>query len=136
MLGVVENMADIALPLSLLSQVGGGVKLITKQGEDVSSAMLDKIRSLIPELLDLSLQSQLFMSSPPAALGSCAPLSTPLGMCKQFNVPYLGRLPLDPQVTRACEDGKSFLEVFPDSPAAAPFSEVVQRLVDIVSRIR
>lgn len=30
-LGVVENMADIALPLSLLTQEGGGVKLITKQ---------------------------------------------------------------------------------------------------------
>ncbi|RYG68644.1 hypothetical protein EON64_04735 [archaeon] len=108
------------------------------QGEDVSSQMLEKIRAFIPELLDISLQSQLFMSSPPASLGvpSSTPLSTPLSMCKQFNVPYLGRLPLDPQVMRACEEGKSFLEVYPDSPAAAPFSEVVQKLVDIVSRIK
>ncbi len=50
-------------------------------------------------------------------------------MAKRFNVPYLGKLPMDPNMMRACEEGKSFLEIFPDSVAAKPFLHIVHNLI-------
>lgn len=47
-------------------------------------------------------------------------------MAKKFNVPFLGRLPLDNKMTGACEEGVSFLEEYPDSVAAPAFSKIVQ----------
>lgn len=42
-----------------------------------------------------------------------------------------GKLPMDPNMMRACEEGKSFLEAYPDSVAAAPFAAVVRSIVQM-----
>lgn len=42
-----------------------------------------------------------------------------------------GKLPMDPNMMRACEEGKSFLEAYPHSVAAAPFAEVVRSIVQM-----
>jgi hypothetical protein len=39
------------------------------------------------------------------------------GMCKDMGVRFLGKLPLDPRIAQACDQGKSFLDEIPDSPA-------------------
>ncbi len=57
--------------------------------------------------------------------------NTPQGMAQRFDVPYLGKLPMDPNMMRACEEGKSFLEAYPGSVAAAPFAAVVQQIVQM-----
>lgn len=36
-----------------------------------------------------------------------------------------GKIPLDPNLLRACEDGSSFIELFPSSPAVPSFVSVV-----------
>jgi len=59
------------------------------------------------------------------------PANTPQGMAQRFDVPYLGKLPMDPNMMRACEEGKSFLEAYPGSVAAAPFAAVVQQIVQM-----
>jgi hypothetical protein len=51
-------------------------------------------------------------------------------MAAQFGVPYLGKLPMDPNMMEACERGRSFLEAFPASPAAGPFAAIVDRLIE------
>lgn len=56
--------------------------------------------------------------------------NTPAGMAEKFNVPFLGRLPMDPNLMRACDEGKSFLENFPESPASKAFSEIVGKIVE------
>lgn len=42
-----------------------------------------------------------------------------------------GKLPMDPNMMRACEEGKSFLEAYPGSVATAPFAEVVRSIVQM-----
>jgi len=32
-----------------------------------------------------------------------------------MGVPFLGKIPLDPRLARACDEGKSFLEEYPNS---------------------
>lgn len=53
----------------------------------------------------------------------------PRGMAEKFAVPYLGKLPLDPNLLKACEDGVSFVEKYPSSPAASPLNAIVDGLI-------
>lgn len=49
-------------------------------------------------------------------------------MCKEMGVPYLGKIPLDPFVSRAAEMGKSVFEAGNDSPGVVALREMVQKI--------
>ncbi|KAM9457413.1 cytosolic Fe-S cluster assembly factor nubp1 [Clarias gariepinus] len=51
-------------------------------------------------------------------------------MCEDLRLPLLGRVPLDPRIGRCCDEGKSFLNEVPDSPAAAVYCAIVQSIKD------
>ncbi|MCJ8739684.1 hypothetical protein PDJAM_G00050020 [Pangasius djambal] len=51
-------------------------------------------------------------------------------MCEELSLPLLGRVPLDPRIGRSCDEGKSFLNEVPDSPAAAVYRAIVQSIKD------
>ncbi|KAF2671979.1 cytosolic Fe-S cluster assembly factor NBP35 [Microthyrium microscopicum] len=53
-------------------------------------------------------------------------------LCEDENVPFLGSVPLDPRIGQACDFGESFLEAFPDSPAAKRISQVVDNVSKII----
>ena len=90
-LGVVENMSEYAAPLSTL-------RFRDAAGLDQTEATLAAIRAKCPELLDLSAVADVF----PRARGGAE------AMASQFSVPFLGRVPLDPSITKACESGTSY----------------------------
>jgi Flp pilus assembly CpaE family ATPase len=50
-------------------------------------------------------------------------------MAAKYEIPYLGSLPMDPNMMKACEDGYSFLELYPDSMAAADFKAIIDKVV-------
>jgi hypothetical protein len=72
-----------------------------------------------PELLSMIVTTDVFPSS---GLG-------PLGMANKYNVPYLGKLPLDPNLLKACEEGVAFVEKFPGSAAVKPLNDIVNKLI-------
>ena len=47
-------------------------------------------------------------------------------MCSDLNVPFLGKLPVDPKLARACDEGKDFLTEFKNSSAAEAFTEIAK----------
>ena len=47
-------------------------------------------------------------------------------MCEEMQVPFLGSVPLDPRIAKCCDEGKSFLEEFPDSPATLAISNILK----------
>lgn len=49
-------------------------------------------------------------------------------MCSEMDVPFLGRIPLDPNVSKAGEMGKSMFENEKDSPAVLALSDIVGKL--------
>eukprot|EP01040_Poterioochromonas_malhamensis_P010978 gene10978-11965_t len=110
-LGVVENMSDIKISFSSLLQPDTGVKLVNEQGDDITGNVLQTIREKCPELLQVYLQSNLF-KLPESEQGG-DDFSNPTNMAKKYNIPYLGKLPMDPNMMRSCEEGKCFLEYFP-----------------------
>ncbi len=58
----------------------------------------------------------------PASTGGAA------RMCEDMQVPLLARLPLDPRIARACDDGRSFIEDAPDSPATAAYLNLIAQI--------
>jgi len=47
-----------------------------------------------------------------------------------MNVPFLGRIPFDPQMVACSDAGESYMEKYPDSEATQAFNEVVKRIVE------
>ena len=46
-----------------------------------------------------------------------------------MNVPFLGSIPMDPQIAEACDGGR----IFVDHYAATPTAEIMRRMVRLIS---
>ncbi|OQR86831.1 nucleotide-binding protein 1 [Achlya hypogyna] len=112
-LGVVENMAGIQQTLDQVKFVH------PESASDETAHVLQVLREKAPELLQYAVQLQVF---PPASGGGEA-------MARAFQVPFLGRLPLDANLTQACEQGVSFLEAYPKSSGAKAFESIVKQVI-------
>jgi len=113
-LGLVENMAASSLPLTELTFQDGA--------EDRTEEVFAVLRQVAPQLLDLKVSFNPF-----PAFGE-----GPQGMAQKFGVPFLGKVPLDPNLLKACEAGGSFLSLYPNSTAARPLGLIVEKLVNTV----
>eukprot|EP01027_Heterolobosea_sp_BB2_P010613 GEZU01015555.1.p1 GENE.GEZU01015555.1~~GEZU01015555.1.p1 ORF type:complete len:316 (+),score=57.81 GEZU01015555.1:63-1010(+) len=49
-------------------------------------------------------------------------------LAEMFNVPFLGRVPLDPRLMQSCEKGKSLFSEAPDSPCAVAIRDIVSKI--------
>jgi hypothetical protein len=43
-----------------------------------------------------------------------------------MRVPFLGAIPLDPQIAEACDSGQAFVRRYPASPTAALMHTIIQ----------
>ncbi len=50
-------------------------------------------------------------------------------MAREMGVPFLGRIPIDPQIVTAGDAGLSFLQGFPSAPGAVALNVVISRLL-------
>lgn len=113
-LGVVENMASFTC-----GALGNLTLIDPSSGADCSEAARGVLARVAPELLHLVVRSDLL----PRSGGG------PEAMAVRFGVPYLGALPMDPDLTAATEAGLSLIQHRPSSSAAAPLRALVARLV-------
>lgn len=47
-------------------------------------------------------------------------------MASEFNLPFLGQIPLDHRLTQACDEGIDFFEEYSDSATASAFIQLVK----------
>lgn len=120
-LGVIENMARVVLPLDQLTLVDRA------SGEDRTAAFRDALQQspLTRHLLE-QLDASLAVFAPHGG--------GPKAMAENFGVPFLGAIPLDPLLLAACEKGQSFVDTCPDAPAARPFAKIVDALITAVQK--
>merc|ERR550539_882194 len=86
-LGIVENMSRFEIKVSDLS-------FCNNEKEDITEQIKETLRQKCPEVLDLIAAADVF-----------APTGTgPQGMAMKYNVPYLGAIPLDPNLLHSCEE--------------------------------
>ena len=45
-----------------------------------------------------------------------------------MKVPFLGRIPIDPEIVRCADAGTCYVQRFAKSPAAEAFNQIVQHL--------
>ena len=55
-------------------------------------------------------------------------------LSQEFGAPLLGKIPLDPRLMQACEDGVPLSEIAPDSAAVTAINGVVDQLVKILQQ--
>nr|VDD39944.1 unnamed protein product [Brassica oleracea] len=92
----------------------------TGSSVDVTQDMISCIRENAPELLDgVFAWSQVFDSSGGGAER----------MCEEMGVPFLGKVPLDPQLGRAAERGKSCFEANKCSVSAPALKSIIEKVV-------
>ena len=120
-LGIVENMARFQIrvqDLSFLTRNDDG----SGSGNDVdcTNDVLALLREKCPEVLTMTAAANVFA---PSGTG-------PRGMAMKFNVPFLGAIPLDPNLLKACEEGKCFVQSFPQSAAVASLNSIADQIVN------
>ncbi|KAH0705091.1 hypothetical protein KY290_009786 [Solanum tuberosum] len=93
-LGVVENMSGLSQPLSEFK-----FTRTTETGEqkDMTEWAMSYMRENAPEMLNLIACTEVFDTSGGGAAK----------MCNDMGVPFLGKVPLDPQLCKAAEEGRS-----------------------------
>ncbi|KAL9246966.1 hypothetical protein vseg_020444 [Gypsophila vaccaria] len=114
-LGVVENMSGLSQPLTDVRFLNP-----TETGEqkDVTEWALQYIREKAPELLNLVTYSEVFDSSGGGAAK----------MCQELGIPFLGKVPLDPQLGKAAEDGRSCFDDKKCTVSAAALKSIIAKL--------
>jgi len=50
-------------------------------------------------------------------------------MCKDLGLAFLGKIPLDPTLARACDEGESYLERCPNSAASVAYQQVFAKII-------
>lgn len=69
----------------------------------------------------------------------CEELIEPFGesigeeMANKVDVPFLGRLPFDPNISRSVREGKPFILNYLDSPTAKEFEKVTKKILSILT---
>ncbi len=53
---------------------------------------------------------------------------------KDFNIPFLGKIPIDPKIAETGDEGKPFVLEYKDSPSTKAFEEIVEKIEKIVTR--
>lgn len=132
-------MSGISLPLSQLLAPSSNMRLTNSRGEDMTDSVILRLKEVCPELLELNLITPFFTTSdsstnPNSSNSQDDPLNTfsntPFNMTKKFQIPYLGKIPMDSNMTKACEEGYSFSAVHSTSVAAEPFRHIVTQLIE------
>ncbi|GAU96229.1 hypothetical protein RvY_07703 [Ramazzottius varieornatus] len=50
-------------------------------------------------------------------------------LAEEYAIPYLGNIPIDPELTKTLEEGGNFIEKFPDSRVASTMRTIVTNLI-------
>eukprot|EP01117_Protostelium_nocturnum_P009745 TRINITY_DN3483_c0_g2_i2.p1 TRINITY_DN3483_c0_g2~~TRINITY_DN3483_c0_g2_i2.p1 ORF type:complete len:335 (+),score=109.61 TRINITY_DN3483_c0_g2_i2:38-1006(+) len=56
-----------------------------------------------------------------------------LKMCQDMDLHFLGAIPLDPRIARACDEGRFYMDEFPDSEATKQFNKVIDGILERVN---
>jgi ATP-binding protein involved in chromosome partitioning len=46
-----------------------------------------------------------------------------------MNIPFLGRIPLDPEMVQCADTGQSYMEKYPDSQVTKAFNQIVEKIM-------
>jgi len=86
---------------------------------------LKLLQSKCPEILNGEIMAGSVLFTPPKSGGA-------RDMAERYNAPYLGCLPLDPNLLKSCDEGLCFVEEFENSSATKAFTDIVDGVIKAV----
>ena len=120
-LGLIENMGSIQTSLSQMT-------FLDQEGKDSTESVLQELKEKCPHILDMVATSDLFRTNSSSSSTEDSTSGSEI-MAQQYSVPFWGKLPCDSKLLKCCEEGKSFVEACPNSPAAKIMNQFAERLV-------
>ena len=57
-------------------------------------------------------------------------------MAKQMHVPFLGRIPIDPQIVQSCDSGRPFVYHYKQTQAAKEFERILNPVLELDSKLQ
>ena len=141
--GVVENMAGLRQPVHrgmrfVVSSSNGtdnGTDVSKEEEEDVTAHVLEVLQQRFPNKTVWAETDVFWVPPPPtAAVSNGGNGNGAEAMAHELGVEYLGKVPMDPGLSRATEEGRS---VFEDaSTVAGPYlHKIIDRVVDRVAAL-
>lgn len=118
-LGVVENMSSLRQSIPDLKFMKMGMN--GDEEKDVTQWAMDYIKENAPDLLPMVVCSEVFDSSAGGATQ----------MCIDMGVPFLGKVPMDPQLCKAAEEGRSCFTDRKCNVSASALEKIVGKLLAI-----
>ncbi|KAF7824344.1 cytosolic Fe-S cluster assembly factor NBP35 [Senna tora] len=118
-LGVLENMSGLCQPFTDFKFME-----MTDTGDerDVSESVREYLREKAPEMLNLIAFSEVFDSSGGGAAK----------MCNEMGVPFLGKVPLDPQLCKVAEKGQSCFVDKDCCVSASALKKIIEKLMESI----
>ena len=52
-------------------------------------------------------------------------------MAEKFDVPFLGEIPIDPEIRKGGDNGEPIVYSDPNSPSSKAFEQIAEKLLDI-----
>ncbi|MDD5134114.1 MAG: P-loop NTPase [Phycisphaerae bacterium] len=52
-------------------------------------------------------------------------------MALEMNIPFLGKIPIDPQIVNACDSGEPYIQHYSSSQAAKSFNEAIKPVLEL-----
>lgn len=95
---------------------------MTETGDerDMTQWAMEYLKEKAPELLELVASTEVFDSSSGGAMR----------MCREMGVPFLGKVPLDPQLCKAAEEGRSCFADQKCSVSAPALKRIINKLLE------
>jgi Mrp family chromosome partitioning ATPase/predicted Fe-Mo cluster-binding NifX family protein len=121
-------------PLSVAQTIPGAKAIIVTTPQEVSLADIRKsinfCRTVNMPIFGLIENMSGFVcphcGKPMDLFGSGGGFRTALAM----NVPFLGRIPFDPQLVACADAGESYMEKYPDSEATGAYDQIVETILE------
>jgi len=121
-------------PLSVAQTIPGAKAIIVTTPQEVSLADIRKsinfCRTVNMPIFGLIENMSGFVcphcGKPMDLFGSGGGFRTALAM----NVPFLGRIPFDPQLVACADAGESYMEKYPDSEATGSYDQIVETILE------
>ncbi|KAL4401288.1 cytosolic Fe-S cluster assembly factor Nbp35 [Malassezia pachydermatis] len=57
-------------------------------------------------------------------------------LCEELNLAFLGSVPLDPRIAKCCDQGESFVEEYPESPASEAYLAIIEQIQQQVAKAK
>ena len=99
-----------------------------ESGVDKTEFVLKELQEKCPHLLDMVATTDLFRINSNKLTSNGGGLSGAELMAEQYSVPFWGSLPLDADLLKCCDEGKSVVDVCPEAIVSKTLKSFTERL--------